>query len=130
MKYVLAPFALFAITFATTARAAEPEKPAPIKIVLHPAPEQSPAMKFQLLPLLVDRRPGNAAVHYLKVPHEQTHLYSDRAFWETISNWAEMPLPALRKDARGAHQKYAWIEGQSGIVEMLERGARCETCDW
>jgi hypothetical protein len=133
MKRHLAVTALFAIFLvgATAARAADSDKPAPIKIILHPSPEAVPALKYQLLPPLLDRRPGNAAVHYLKVPHEQTALFADRAFWETMSNWAEMPLPELRKDAAGAGKKYAWITGQSsGIIEMLERGGRCESCDW
>jgi hypothetical protein len=39
-------------------------------------------------------------------------------------------LPDLRKDAAGAGKKYAWIKAPSGIFGMLERGARCESCDW
>jgi hypothetical protein len=113
-----------------TAASAEPEKPAPVKIVLHPSPETHPALKYQLLPPLLDRRPGNAVVQYLKVPHEQTRLFADHAFWETLDTWSEMPLDELRKDAAGPHKEYAWITGESGIIEALERGGRCESCDW
>ncbi|HKD37115.1 MAG TPA: hypothetical protein VKB78_09950 [Pirellulales bacterium] len=132
--YSLAALGLLAVGAASSARhvlAQEPEKPAPVKIILHPSPETHPALKYQLLPPLIDRRPGNAVVQYLKVPHEQTRLFADQAFWETLDKWLEMPLDELRKDAFGPHKEYAWIAGkQSGIIELLERGGRCESCDW
>ncbi|HEV3417113.1 MAG TPA: hypothetical protein VG056_09880, partial [Pirellulales bacterium] len=115
---------------ATTARADESDKP-PTKIIVHPAGEPRAALKYQLLPPLLDRRPGNAAVQYLKVPHEQTRLFSDNVFWDTIDKWTEMPLSELRKEANGEGKKYAWITGQaSGIIDLLDRGARCDSCDW
>ena len=115
---------------AACGRAAEPDPNPPIKIVLYPAREPRPALKYQLLPPLLERRPGNAALHYLKVPHEQTQLFADGAFWTTMGNWAEMPLPELRKAAGGEGKQYAWIVNPSGIFDSLERGARCESCDW
>jgi hypothetical protein len=114
---------------AATARAEDSGKP-PTKIILQPASEPRAALKYQLLPPLLDRRPGNAAIQYLKVPHEQTRLFSDNAFWDTIEKWSEMPLPELRKEVGGEGKKYAWIASQSSIIEMLDRGARCDSCDW
>ncbi|HEV2971247.1 MAG TPA: hypothetical protein VGY55_14830 [Pirellulales bacterium] len=115
---------------AATARGQDADKP-PIKIVLHPAGEPREALKYQLLPPLLDRRPGNAAVQYLKVPHEQTQLFSDTAFWDTLDKWIEMPLPKLRKEVSGEGRKYAWLmSSRSGIIELLDRGARCDSCDW
>ncbi len=119
-----------AIAVGSIAAVAKSEAPPPVKIVLHPAPEAWPALKYHLLPPLLDRRAGNAAVHYLKIPHEQTPLFSDRKFWDTISAWAETPLVELRRQAAGPEKQYAWIEGPSSIFEMLERGGRCESCDW
>ena len=102
-----------------------------IQIVLHPAHEPRPALKYQLLPPFLDRRPGNAAVHYLKVPHEQAHLFSNQEFWNTICKWLEMPLPELRIEKEKESAKHAWIAKSSGgIIENLDRGARCESCDW
>lgn len=103
----------------------------PVQIVLHPAREPRPALKCQLLPPFLERRPGNAAIHYLKVPHENAWLFSNAEFWETICKWIEMPLPELR-DARDKDDgKYTWIaKFPRGIIGFLERGARCETCDW
>jgi hypothetical protein len=110
------------------AAAADADATPPIKVVLHPAAEAHPALKYQLLPPLIDRRPGNAAVHYLKVPHEETPLFSDQAFWDSIDKWTEMPLPELRKEVRA--NRYPFLTGEWSIVEMLDRGARCDTCDW
>jgi hypothetical protein len=111
-------------------RAADSDSSSPIKFVLHPANEPHPALKYQLLPPLLDRHPGNAAVHYLKVPHEQARLFSDQTFWETIDKWSEMPLPELRKEFNQDGKKYPWLTGNWSIIEMLDRGARCDTCDW
>ena len=102
------------LTVGPVVLAAESDETAPVKIILHPSAETHPALKYQLLPPLIDRRPGNAAVHYLKVPHEQTRLFADQTFWETLDKWLEMPLDELRKDVAGPHKEYAWITGQSG----------------
>ena len=130
MKRYVAMLLLLGIAMTTAASvAADSNEPPPIKIVLHPAGEPHPALKYQLLPPLLDRRPGNAAVQYLKVPHEQTRLFSDQVFWDTIDKWTEMPIPELRKEA-AREKKYPWLTGEWSIIEMLDRGARCETCDW
>ena len=127
---ITASFAFF-LAGATAAPADDTDNSAPTKIILYPGAEVVPSLKYQLLPPLLDRRPGNAVVQYLKVPHEQTALFADRAFWETMSKWAEMPLPELRKVANGTAKKYAWITGESSsIIQMLERGGRCDACDW
>ena len=103
----------------------------PIQIVLHPAREPRPALKYQLLPPFLDRRPGNAAVHYLKVPHEQTGLFGNGEFWDTICKWIEMPLRELRNEKDKDGGKHTWIARSSrGIIENLDRSARCESCDW
>jgi hypothetical protein len=129
MKRYVAMLLLLASAIPTAAAAADSNDPQPIKIVLHPAGEPRPALTYQLLPPLLDRRPGNAAVQYLKVPHEQTRLFSDQAFWDTIDKWTEMPIAELRKEA-AREKKYPWLTGEWSIIEMLDRGARSETCDW
>ncbi len=131
-RYLGMTFLIAAVVAAAAAcgRAADRDPNPPIKIVLYPAREPRPALKYQLLPPLLERRPGNAAVQYLKVPHDMTALFASSAFWTTVGNWAEMPLPELRKAAGGEGKQYAWIVNRSGIFDMLDRGARCESCDW
>jgi hypothetical protein len=120
---------------ATAALAADEEVNPLIKIVLHPAAAPRPALKYQLLPPLSDRRPGNAVTQYLKAPHEYAKLYSDKKFWDAIERWTGLPLPELRKEREG-QELYSWITRPIGkrwgndILEQIETGARCESCDW
>src|SRR6185312_7009446 len=44
-----------------------PDAPPTRRLTLHPAAEPRPALKYELLPSLLDRRPGNAAVLYNKI---------------------------------------------------------------
>ncbi len=103
-----------------------------IQITLHPVAAAQPALKYQLLPPFLDRRPGNAALQYLKVPHEQSQLFSNREFWDTITKWAEMPLGDLRRELTTAKGKWyrRMVSGPDVIIQDLERGAHCESCDW
>ncbi len=106
-----------------------PEKvkePTSIKLVLHPAPEPKPALKYLLLPPLLDRRPGNAAVHYGKVKAEQNAFFGDGKLQVKISEWANMPLDKLPKE-----EARKTLQGSNNpIFRSLQRAARCETCDW
>ena len=114
--------------------AADKDENPTIKIRLHPAPAPRPALKYQLLPPLLDRRPGNAAVQYLKGPHEHTGLYSDQKFWILLDQWREMPLPELRKEPDKDENKKFLTQplgrAGNGMFEQLDTGARCESCDW
>jgi hypothetical protein len=106
------------------------QEEAPTKIVLHPMAAPRPALKYQLLPPFIERRPGNAAVQYLKLPHEQTYLFSNSDFWETLQKWNEMPLPELRK-VFAEDKQCTWITDSNSMTwEFLERGSRCESVDW
>jgi hypothetical protein len=104
-----------------------------VHIVLHPAAAPRPALKYQLLPPLIDRRPGNAVVQYLKLPHEQYGLYSNDKFWDTICRWAELPLSELEKDLEKEKSHCDFVTSpfaNSSFLGFLERGARCESADW
>ncbi|MHC4177529.1 MAG: hypothetical protein ACYSWU_08485, partial [Planctomycetota bacterium] len=108
----------------TTGGAGGEEEPPAVKISLHPAPEPRPALKYRLLPAMPDLIPGNAAVHYGKVTAEQLALFSDRELWDNISKWNGAPLEELRRDK--VNQKLQFYS----VYYNLERGARCESCDW
>ena len=70
MRRQFAMFVMIAATCAAVAPAAlaadKDENPT-IQIRLHPAAAPCPALKYELLPPLLDRRSGNA-VQYLKAP--------------------------------------------------------------
>lgn len=95
-----------------------------VKLVLHPMAEARPALRYQLLPGIIDRRPGNAAVDYGKVMSENTALFGDRELWDKIDHWTSAPLEELRRDE--VHNKV----GFRSAYDLLQRGARREHCDW
>ncbi|MHC4398448.1 MAG: hypothetical protein ACYTG0_02075 [Planctomycetota bacterium] len=97
-----------------------------VRLVLHPAAEPRPALKYQLLPEFLDMRPGNAAVHYGKVTAEQIAFFSDRELQDKIAEFADAPLEELRgDDVPGVLRSSNWP-----VFRFLYLGARCETCDW
>jgi hypothetical protein len=67
---------------------------APItKLVLHPMAAPRPALRYQLLPPLLDRGPGNAAVLYNKVPAEQYAFFREFGrLYEKVEKWQQVPL--------------------------------------
>jgi hypothetical protein len=92
-----------------------------LRLTVHPAAEARPALKYQLLPKLVDRTPGNAAVDYGKVTAERYAIFGNDAWWE--ENW-EKRIDAPLAELRG--QKFEL----PAIFETLDRAARREHCDW
>jgi len=121
----IAPAAALAQVIITDPLPAAASKDAPetVKLVLHPAAEPRPVMKYFLFPPLLDRRPGNAAVLYGKVTAEQTPFFGNQKLWEKIIQWVDMPLEKLPKDeVRKAAQGFP--------MDFLDRAARQESVDW
>jgi len=104
--------------------AAAKDEPETVKLVLHPAPEPRPAMKYFLYPPLLERRPGNAAVLYGKVTAEQQQFFGNKELWEKILKWVDMPLDKLPKP-----EMHKWLDAGS-YFRFLDRAARQESADW
>ncbi len=100
------------------------------KVVLHPAAEPRPALKYQLLPPLRDRRPGNAVLQYGMVPIDRYTSKANGWDWDKYAEWDEMPLAKLRADPSLRDKKYAWLTESNDLSEQLELAARCDSCDW
>jgi hypothetical protein len=84
----------------------------------------SPWLKYQLMPPLVDRKPGNAAVLYNKVGLLFTGKAAEEVA-EKLVNWceipaAELPLQQLRETVNAWHSS----------IEHLDMAARRTQCDW
>jgi len=95
------------------------------KIVLYPAPEPRPALRYQLLPPIVDRRPGNAAVFYNRIPAERTPFFRDYKLLSKVAGLQMAPLAELRQqEAQSA------IGSSADVLDDLHRAARSEYCDW
>jgi len=105
--------------------AAEEDPYPPVKVVLHPAPEPRPALKYRLFPDILDRKPGNAAVEYGKVKAEQQGFFGDTKLWDNINTkWMTAPLAELRREE--VRKQFT----QGTFFYYLDRGARCQYCDW
>lgn len=113
---------------AQTAAPQPPEDQPPTrKLTLYPAAEPRPALKYQLLPGLLDRKPGNAAVLYNKIglmfrggaefKEEQEKV------WQSIDN--ELPLDKFPRD-----EARKIVEHWRQVLDELEYAARREECDW
>lgn len=100
------------------------DKPPTEQLVLHPAAESRPALRYQLLPPLLDRRPGNAAVIYNKAGMRFTgEKFSE--LQQKLSDWAEMPLDKLpREEIRTTLETWQYV------LKDLHRAARRSEIDW
>ncbi|MEN6405936.1 MAG: hypothetical protein ABFC77_05635 [Thermoguttaceae bacterium] len=108
----------------------------PIEITLYPAAEPQPALKYQLLPPLLDRRPGNAAVWWNRIPAERNAFFAN--FYEEfappgkIDTWMKIPLddPREKEYREKELAKVISLLRRSEAYSDMERAARFESCDW
>ena len=117
---------LAAASFGVLPVVAQDETSETVSIQLTPADEGRCALHYTLLPPLLERTPGNAALGYYKAAllFEPVGEQGDQIL-EKMAQWQEMPLDDLPRDEIGAAlKKYRAVLGE------LELAARRETCDW
>ncbi len=100
------------------------ESPEPLKLVVHPAPEPYPALKYRFHPGLIESISGNAAVEYGKVTAEQRQTYFNDAIWKDLMRWLEAPLADLRREDAIVKTDF------EKMFDDLDRAAACNHCDW
>jgi hypothetical protein len=98
----------------------------PIKLTLYPSAEPRPAVKYRLLPELMDQIPGNAAVHYGKVTAERIRLFGNSELIEQIDSLQEAPFDVVRRNDLRPGLRLPL----QGVEDELRRAARCTGCDW
>jgi hypothetical protein len=109
-----------ALLAAAPARGQAPGEP--IRLTLHPAAPSSPALRYRLLPELIEQAPGNAAELYKKaVPLLKVSADDDKQFdeWEKLAP-ERLPVAEVRR---------VLATYQEGL-DLIDRGARREYCDW
>ncbi len=117
-------------------KSAESQKPTATKITLYPSAEAKPALKYQLLPPLDERRSGNAAVIWNRVfaQYDTVATYiDDNSFIIRLCDWLDVPLgdpqeEVVRKEKIGKDLNL--LRDSAGYFEIMDRAARCESCDW
>lgn len=123
---------------AIAAPAKPPKESETAHVTLYPAPEPHPALKYELLPPFLERRPGNAAVWWNRIPAEQQVLLKKASEqWESretvLTRWLEMPVGTPQEKAyrKSELAKVVWLlRDQNRIYGDMERAARFEHCDW
>lgn len=122
-----------ALAFAQPAGAqnATPQPPEDVpltrRLTLRPAAEPRHALKYELLPNLLDRRPGNAAVIYNKIG---LMFRGGSEFTEEqnkVSQWIDNDLPL---DQFPRDKARAVVDRWRHVLDDLELASRCEQCDW
>jgi hypothetical protein len=117
-------FALCLLTLCSRVAVADGPDLGPHRLTLTPAKATDPALKYRLLPELIEQRPGNAAEHYRKA----TTLYKAIAEGPSLNqayDWVGLPVDLLPKD-----EVAALLKAYREPMAEAEIGARCETCEW
>jgi hypothetical protein len=110
-----------------------PEPPAPTvdvrTLTVTPAAAPVPALRYELLPRLRDRVPGNAALDYHRAyilrPGWPRDPKEAKAFDERLAAWEEaavdkLPLAEVKK----------YLAGHSQSFRTLDAAAKADRCDW
>ncbi len=101
----------------------------PVVLVVDPAPEAKPALRYGLMPSSRDRVAGNAVLHYRNAyaarPSEEREPAKRTAENEMVMRWEEAKIGDLPiKDVAEYLKKY------KAVFRELEYGARCTQCEW
>jgi len=125
------------IVLASTAPArAQDSEHRSVAIVLRPAAEPVPALKYRLLPERSTQTPGNAAIFYhrailmledarratRRAKEQEKPLVTDE---QAAADWITGPLNAIPRD-----QARRWLETYRSSLHETELGARRLTCHW
>lgn len=99
------------------------------ELTVRPAPPPRPALRWQFLPTLMERTPGNAATYYYRAVLLLASSGDAREGWkeyneheeEWLSNDPQQyPREAVRQ----------WLSGWQSALEQLRIASRREYCDW
>jgi hypothetical protein len=130
-------FPLLAVLLApliSVAAASPPDKPRTVTVRLHPMPEARPALKYQLLPPFLERRPGNAAVWWNRIPAEQSRFFEDwkkaGGLEEKVEAWLKIPLSDPREKQFREREPALSSLGREIVFADMDHAARFESCDW
>ena len=101
-----------------------PDKPQEIRLSVLPAAEPKPAMKYLLLPELLDRKPGNAATLYL-MAMQMASAESLSKYDEKVGHWIGKPAKELPR-----REVQQMLDAYRPALRQVELGARRDRCDF
>jgi len=94
-----------------------------VLLTLRPAAEPAPALKYQLLPGVLDQTPGNAVGLYHNAMNYMAGLETQKGLEKKIRAWVDMPMDKLPR------QQVLDVLNTS-VMRQLALAARRERCDW
>lgn len=94
------------------------------RLVLTPASEPVPSLRYRLLPSLIELHKGNAAIHYNKATL-LSHSKSLDAIEEKLVAWQEMPFDKLPRE-----EMQTALADWTTLFNQLDMAARRDACDW
>jgi hypothetical protein len=102
-----------------------PEDILPVtKLVISPAAEPDPPLKYSLIPAYGDLQPGNAATSYYRaitlLPRDATKTFGDEQ-----QNWCDVPLAQFP-----CEKAREWLTNFEVALSELRVATLRETCDW
>ncbi|HJZ55967.1 MAG TPA: hypothetical protein VKE74_13440, partial [Gemmataceae bacterium] len=106
-----------------------PDQPNTISLNVSATPAPTPVLRYELLPRLRDRIPGNAALDYHRAyllrPNWPRDPKESQAQDQKVIEWEEAPVEKLPvADVR------KFLASYHSTFTALDRGAQCDRCDW
>jgi hypothetical protein len=93
-----------------------------IRLTLHPAAAPRPALKYRLLPELLEMRPGNPIQGYMKCMMEQRKFFFDEEALRRRETLLAMPLNELNAQELNEDGQY--------VLALADAAARLDNPDW
>jgi hypothetical protein len=94
----------------------------PIALSVQPAAEPSPALRYALLPEVIDQSTGNAAIYYLRAFSPDLQAYRKPDILKKIQDYKGAPGETPPADLR--------FVTDSAAMKLLDIAARKEHCSW
>lgn len=107
---------------------ARPQDPTTIELIVSPAAEARPALKYTLLPTPSERTPGNAAQHYYRAIVLQKQ--QPKELWQEFNDKQQAWLAASSDDSGAKAEIAKWLASQRHVLAEVRAGAFREYCDW
>lgn len=110
---------ILVVTLPALAQTSQSDTITVVQLTIHPAAEPQPALKYQLLPPILEQTPGNAAPLYATAIQLSSELSRKKNYLKDLLETPADQLPPLET-----------LEKQFGTMRNAELAARREKCDW
>jgi hypothetical protein len=131
MTPIVPPLVVLALSSALVIQPAKDDPPRHVRtLTVSAAAAPTPALKYELLPRLRDRRPGNAAHEYRRAalllpewprdPEAAKKQFDLTESWYQVTELDQLPVAEVRK----------YLAGHTAAFRALNEAARCSHCDW